>query len=177
MVTLKGDKVFLRALEPEDLDFLFTVENDEQFWEVSATNVPFSRYLLRQYLDNSHRDIYDVKQLRLVISQYDHTPLGFIDIFDFDPKNQRAALGILIQSTANRNKGFGFESLQLLCNYCFVQLGLHQVYVNVGADNSSSKLLFEKAGFKCTARKKDWIKVNDGFKDELTYQLINNNVH
>lgn len=167
----------MRALEPEDLDFLYVVENDEQFWEVSATSVPFSRYLLKQYLENSHRDIYEVKQLRLVISTYDHVMVGFIDIFDFDPKNQRAALGILIQSTVHRNKGFGSESLRLLCKYCFVNLGLHQVYVNVAADNNLSKLLFEKAGFQCTARKKDWIKVNDGFKDELTYQLMNNNVH
>ncbi|MGB7841237.1 MAG: GNAT family N-acetyltransferase [Salinimicrobium sp.] len=177
MLTLKGEKVYLRALEPEDLDFLFLIENDEEFWEVSATNVPFSRYLLKQYLENSHRDIYEVKQLRLVISTYDHTAVGFIDIFDFDPKNQRAALGILIQNTTQRNKGFGFESLQLLCKYCFVNLGLHQVYVNVAADNEPSKLLFEKAGFECTSRKKDWIKVTDGFKDELTYQLMNNNVY
>lgn len=174
MLTLKGDKVYLRALEPDDLDFLFSIENDEQFWEVSATSAPFSRYLLKQYLQNSHKDIYEVKQLRLVISQYDEVPLGFIDIFDFDPKNQRAALGILIQSKTHRNKGFGTESLVLLCKYCFVHLGLHQVYANVADDNSSSKLLFEKAGFECTARKKDWLKINGEFKDELTYQLINN---
>lgn len=175
MLTLQGDKVYLRALEPEDLDFLFMVENDEQFWEVSATSVPFSRYLLKQYLQNSHKDIYEVKQLRLVIAQYeDDQPLGFIDIFDFDPRNQRAALGILIQSKINRNKGFGTEALELLCKYCFTHLGLHQVYANVAAHNSSSKLLFEKVGFECTARKKDWLKMNGGFTDELTYQLINN---
>ncbi len=175
MLTLKGDRVYLRALEPDDLDFLFTVENDEQFWEVSATSAPFSRYLLKQYLQNSHKDIYEVKQLRLVISEYGETaPLGFIDIFDFDPKNQRAALGILIHSKSNQQKGFGTESLELLCKYCFIHLGLHQVYANIAADNSSSRLLFEKAGFQCTARKKDWLKLNDGFKDELTYQLINN---
>ena len=37
MVTLKGKKVYLRALEPEDLDFIFQIENDESLWELSHT--------------------------------------------------------------------------------------------------------------------------------------------
>lgn len=173
MLTLKGDLVYLRALEPEDLDFLFEVENNESFWEVSATSVPFSRYILKQYLENSHRDIYEVKQLRLVICTNSGETAGFIDIFDFDPKNRRAALGILIVPLKNRNKGYGKEALELVCKYCFTHLGLHQVYANVGEDNISSKVLFEKAGFVLTGTKKDWNLINDEYKAELTYQLLN----
>ena len=50
MISLLGKKVKLRALEPEDLDFLFEVENNTNFWEVSSTQVPFSRYMLKKYL-------------------------------------------------------------------------------------------------------------------------------
>lgn len=173
MQTLKGELVYLRALEPEDLDILFEVENKEEFWEVSATSVPFSRYILRQYLENSHKDIYEVRQLRLVICTLEGETAGFIDIFDFDPKNRRAALGILIINKKNRNKGFGKEALELVSKYCFAHLGLHQVYANVGEDNFSSKVLFEKSGFTLTATKKDWNLVNGEYKAELTYQLIN----
>ena len=173
MMTLKGELVYLRALEPEDLELLFEVENNEEFWEVSATSVPFSRYILRQYLENSHRDIYDVKQLRLVICEIRGEPVGFVDIFEFDPKNRRAALGILIINRKNRQKGYGTEALELVCTYCFTHLGLHQVYANVENDNTSSRLLFEKAGFILTATKKDWNLVNGEYKDEFTYQLIN----
>lgn len=173
-MTLRGELVYLRALEPEDLNFLFEVENNEDFWEVSATSVPFSRYILRQYLENSHRDIYEVKQLRLVICTNDgDETLGLIDIFDFDPKNRRASLGILIVQKKHRNKGYGKEALNLVCKYCFTHLGLHQVYANVGEDNTSSKLLFEKAGFILTAVKKDWNLVDGVYKDEHTYQLLN----
>ncbi len=173
MQSLKGDKVYLRALEPEDLDLLFEVENNEEFWEVSATSVPFSRYILKQYLENSHRDIYEVKQLRLVICENTGEAVGFIDLFDLDPKNRRAALGILIINKNNRKKGFGTEALELVSKYCFAHLGLHQVYANVSEDNASSKILFEKAGFTVAARKKDWNLVDGEFKDEITYQLIN----
>lgn len=177
MLTLKGDKIYLRALEPEDLDFLFSVENDEQFWEVSATSTPFSRYMLKQYLENSHRDIFEIKQLRLVICEHDGTQAGFIDLFDYEPKHARAAVGIIIKSETRRSKGFGSEALDLLIKYCFTHLELHQVYAHVGVDNIASKILFEKAGFIQTGRKKDWMKVNGSYKDEFMYQLINKNVH
>lgn len=173
MLTLKGEQVYLRALEPEDLDLLYDVENNEEFWEVSSTSVPFSRYILTQYLENSHRDIYDVKQLRLVICENTGEPIGFIDIFDFDPSNRRAALGILIFNKSKRHRGYGSEALKLLCKYCFTQLGLHQVYASVGEENSTSRLLFEKSGFIKAATKKDWNFVNGKYKDEITYQLIN----
>lgn len=177
MLTLKGEKIYLRALEPEDLDFLFEIENNEDFWEVSATSTPYSRYVLKQYLENAHRDIYEVKQLRLVICEYDHSCTGLIDLFDFEPRHRRAAIGIIIKNRSNRNKGFGTEALKLLCDYCFTHLDLHQVYANVGVNNTSSKLLFKKSGFVLTAQKKDWNLINGSFQDELTYQLINKNVH
>ena len=68
MVTLKGVNIFLRALEPEDLDFVYEIENDENIWELSHTQTPYSRFLIKQYLEEAHKDIYEAKQLRLVIS-------------------------------------------------------------------------------------------------------------
>jgi diamine N-acetyltransferase len=177
MLTLTGDKIYLRALEPEDLEFLFATENDEQYWEVSSTSTPYSRFILKQYLENSHKDIYEVKQLRLMICESDGSRTGFIDLFDFDPKNSRAAVGIIIKSENSRQRGFGAEALTLLCNYCFSHLELHQVYANVGVDNLASRLLFEKLGFEKTAHMKDWVRVKGCYKDELLYQLINRNVH
>lgn len=177
MLTLKGEKLYLRALEPEDLEFLHELENNEEFWEVSATQAPFSKYILKKYLENSHLDIYEVKQLRLVICNLDHRPIGLIDIFDFEPKDRRAAIGLLIAKPEERQKGFGAESLSLVCKYCFKHLGLHQVYANITADNLRSLRLFENIGFTKAGLKKEWTFVNGRFKDEYLYQLINNNVH
>lgn len=174
MLTLKGNKVYLRALEPEDLDFVLEVENSEQFWEISATRVPYSRYLIKKYLQNSHRDIYEVKQLRLMICDLKNQQIGLIDIFDLEPKDRRAALGILIVNETDRGKGYGAEVLTLICNYCFTHLDLHQVYANVTADNPASIQLFEKNKFERVGVKKDWIIANGKFKNEILYQLINN---
>ena len=174
MLTLRGNKIFLRALEPEDLDLLFRIENNEGFWEISTTNTPYSQYVLKQYLRNAHKDIYEIKQLRLVICKNDETPIGLIDVFNFEPKHKRAAIGILIDNEDERGKGYGSEALRLLCDYCFQHLNCHQVYANVAIDNKASQQLFLKKGFEQCAVKKDWNFVGGVFKDELTYQLIKN---
>ncbi|RKS50782.1 diamine N-acetyltransferase [Gillisia mitskevichiae] len=174
MLTLKGDKIYLRALEPEDLDFILEVENNEDFWEISSTRVPYSRFLIKKYLQNSHRDIFDVKQLRLMICRHDDKSIGLIDIFDLEPKDRRAALGILFVNDEDRGKGFGQEVLKLTSDYCFTHLGLRQVYANVTEDNLASIKLFEKCNFTEVGIKKDWVLVNGKFKNEILYQLINN---
>ncbi|MCB0381914.1 MAG: GNAT family N-acetyltransferase, partial [Psychroserpens sp.] len=67
MINLKGKHIYLRALEPEDLDFIYQIENDPSVWEISNTITPYSKFLIKQYLENAHKDIFEVKQLRLVI--------------------------------------------------------------------------------------------------------------
>jgi diamine N-acetyltransferase len=172
-MTLKGKNIYLRALEPEDLDFIYALENNESIWEVSNTQTPYSRFLIRQYLENAHQDIYEAKQLRLAICHNETAEtLGLIDIFDFDPKNNRAGVGLLIGSQANRSKGIGSEALELVINYTFQQLQVHQLYANIGSDNEISLQLFTKFGFQKIGIKKDWNKVNNDYKDELLFQLI-----
>ncbi len=174
MITLKGKHIYLRALEPEDLEFIHNIENDEDVWEISNTITPYSKFLIRQYLKQSHKDIFEVKQLRLVISSFDDKALGMIDLFDFDFKNSRAGIGILVKDSVNRKQGFGKEALQLLINYSFKQLNLHQLYCNISEDNKASIKLFTNQGFENIGLKKDWILVNGVYKNEYVFQLINN---
>lgn len=172
MVTLKGAHILLRALEPEDLEFIYAIENDENLWELSNTQTPYSRYLLKQYLENAHKDIFEVKQLRLVISNYKNETLGLIDLFDFDFKNKRAGVGILIKSESDRHQGHGKEALKLLIDYSFQQLQLHQLFCNISEDNAVSLQLFKGHGFVEVGIKKDWNFDGKTFKNEYLLQLI-----
>ncbi|KQC28856.1 GNAT family N-acetyltransferase [Flagellimonas eckloniae] len=173
MLSLKGKQVYLRALEPRDLDFLYELENDTSIWEISGTLKPYSKKVLSLYLENVHRDIYDVKQLRLCICDMQDKCIGLIDLFDFDPKNRRAGIGIVISNSENRNKGLGAEAITLLSNYAFSTLDLHQLYANILSDNSASIHLFEKLGFEKVGLKREWIRTNTGFKDEIMFQKVN----
>ncbi|MBQ4821199.1 GNAT family N-acetyltransferase [Aquimarina sp. MMG016] len=172
MLTLKGENIYLRALEPEDLDFVLEVENDEQIWEMSSTQTPYSKFVIKQYLENAHKDIYEVKQLRLVICTNDNHTLGLIDVFDFDPTHNRAGVGIVIAEAEDRGKGYGAEALELLMDYCSTHLHLHQLYANISEDNYNSIKLFENKGFRKVGVKKEWNLVGNRYKDELLYQLL-----
>ncbi len=171
MVTLKGERIYLRALEPEDLELIYAIENDESVWEVSQTQTPYSRFLIKQYLENCHKDIYEVKQLRLVIVTNDNEAVGFVDLFDFDPKNDKVGLGVLVLGQA-RGKKYGREALELLIKYVFTNLYVHQIYANVLEDNHISIKLFESLGFLKSGVKKDWILEGNQYKNEYLFQLI-----
>jgi diamine N-acetyltransferase len=111
--------IVLRAPEPGDVDILYQWENDREIWKVSNTLTPFSKYILEKYIENAHLDIYQVKQLRLMIDviSEDKPPLtvGAVDLFDFDAHNLRAGVGILIGNKKDRNKGYA--TLALKKNY------------------------------------------------------------
>lgn len=177
MQKLKGSQLYLRALEMKDLDFLYELENDAAIWEISDTITPYSKHVLRKYLENAHRDIYEVKQLRLVICLNSDEVVGLIDLFDFCPKNKRAGVGIVVIKNGERNKGIGSESLEILIKYAFKTLEVRQVYANVGAKNLASIRLFEKMGFTKSGLKKDWIFSDGKYTDQVLYQKINRDVH
>jgi diamine N-acetyltransferase len=171
---LEGKKVKLRALEPEDLELLYSWENDTSNWDISGTLTPYSKYILDQYLASSHQDIYTGRQLRLMIVKNDLSErcIGCIDLFDFDPKNKKAGAGILIGSEDERGKGYGFEAMQLLLGYGLQTLDLHQIYANIMVGNEPSLKLFQKLGFEITGTKKDWIYSKGEWKDEYLLQYI-----
>ena len=174
MNKLENEIIYLRALEPEDLDFLFEVENDVKNWEVSTTQKPFSRKDLKDYLLNSNKDIYEVKQLRLVIERKsDNKSVGLIDLFDFDPYNKRAGLGILIKEEF-QHMGFASSSIELFNDYAFRYLDLNQIYAHVPANNNASVALFTKMGFVKSGNLKNWLKTEEGFTDVMIFQFFKN---
>ncbi len=169
-----GKNIYLRALEPEDLGFVYEIENDQELWEFSNTQTPYSRFLIRQYLKNAHQDIYEAKQLRLVICKRNTTEaIGLIDLFEFDPANNRAGVGILIKENNNRNEGFGSEALGLVIDYSFSKLNLKQLFANINPSNGSSVTLFTNFGFEKIGTKKQWNLIDGVYHDEDLFQLIN----
>ncbi|MGE4586781.1 MAG: GNAT family N-acetyltransferase [Mangrovibacterium sp.] len=165
-------KVHLRPLEPEDLDFLYLWENDPDVWKVSNTLTPFSRYILKQYISESHRDLFDIRQLRLIIEDLSGNTAGAIDLFDYDPFHLRAGIGILIYAETDRRKGLASDALELISRYARETLGLHQLYANIMDNNPGSRMLFKKAGFKLSGIKKDWLRTAGSWNDELLMQKM-----
>lgn len=171
---LTGENLELRALEPSDVDLLYAWENDGKLWHLSNTLVPFSRFTLEQYVLSAGQDIYTSRQLRLMIDRIGtekRKSIGAVDLFDFDPVNQRAGLGILIIKE-ERKRGYATEALTILMEYCFEVLHLHQLYCNISADNEASLKLFQQLNFKKVGLKKEWLLIRHQWVDEYLFQKI-----
>ena len=161
----------LTALEPEDLELLYTIENDVEMWSVSSINVPYSRFSIREYLLGQKNDIYSDKQLRLVIREEDKA-VGLIDMFDFSPENRRAEMGLAILKN-ERGKGYAEEAIRLLQEYCKETLALRQLYCIVPSDNKASMAMLKRTGFEETATLRDWLYSSKGWREAkmLTYMF------
>ena len=169
---LKYGKISLRPLETEDIELLYQWENNMKIWNVSNTRTPFSKYILAKYIKESFKDIYETKQLRLIIQNENLEPVGAVDLFDFDPYHMRAGIGILIHDAKNRNHGYATDALNVIFSYALEVLGLKQLYANISAKNVVSIHLFEKAGFEKTGTKKNWLKTVKGWEDEVFLQKM-----
>ena len=172
---LTRDNLRLRAVEPSDIDLLYTWENDPSIWHVSNTLAPYSRYQIEQYVLNAENDLFASRQVRFMIEVTEENGIpaviGSIDLFEIDPLHRRAGIGILVMDPF-RNKGYASRALELIIEYAAEKLFLHQLYCQISDDNTLSHKLFEKFGFTRCGTRREWLASPAGWVDEHIYQLI-----
>lgn len=167
---LTDDKITLRALEPTDIDAMYSWENDAELWRYGSTVAPFSRKQIWEYIAGYDADIYSARQLRLMIEENDTgEAVGALDLTDYDPANQRAAVGIFIDKKKQR-RGYASRAIALAADYCAERIGMHQLWAIVPADNEPSQALFSVAGFKVTGKLESWLKTRESYCDAYIYQ-------
>lgn len=160
----------LRALEPEDADFLYSAESDEAAWLYSDYLAPLSRELLRQYALTYDADPFRAGQLRLIID-LDGIPGGILDIFDISPRHLRADTGIYILPHL-RGKGVATKALELAKDFGKARLGLHQLTASIADTNKSAIKAYKNAGFSITGSRPDWLRTPTGFISVLILSSI-----
>ncbi|MBQ7869537.1 MAG: GNAT family N-acetyltransferase [Prevotella sp.] len=164
-------EITLRAIEPEDLELLYRIENDMLLWNIGTTNVPYSRYVLHDYVAHSSGDIYTDRQVRLMIENEAREVVGIVDIINFDPQHLRAEVGIVIENR-HRRQGYAQRALEHIAEYSLNVLHLHQLYALVDLNNSASLNLFSKAGYTVVARIGDWLYDGKQFHDAAMMQIL-----
>ena len=161
----------LRAIEPEDLDLLYRIENDVRLWNVGTSNVPYSRYVLHDYVANVTNDIYTDRQVRMMVDNDEGQTVGIVDLVNFDPANRRAELGMIILSDYRR-QGYAMATLQQIHDYARRILHLHQIYVYIDECNEASLSLFRKVDYIESARIPDWLFDGDRYHDAILFQHV-----
>lgn len=171
-MNLEGRICRLRAVEPEDVETMYRWENDPEVWAVSGTTAPFSRHMLVQFVEQQRLDLAQTRQLRLIVETTEGEPVGAIDLFDFDPWNGRAGVGILVHDKRHRGRGYAADALAVLIAYCRSTSAAPALMPTWGADNTASLRLFRSAGFAEVGIKREWQRTPDGYADELLMQRI-----
>ena len=163
----------LRALEPEDLEQLYAIENNLDDWEFSCMNAPFSHYALRDYIANQHCDLTIDQQVRLVVcdDENEQQVTGLADLFNYDARHRRAEIGLVIGS-AFRNKGYATEAAKLLVDYASRTCLLDQIYAFISKDNEQCCRIFDKIGFNRVSILKNWFRNANSFSDSIIFQLF-----
>lgn len=168
-MTMNEEKINLRALEMEDLDFLYEVENDRSLWGVGCTNVPYSRQMLIDYIASSSADIYADKQVRFIIEDKQHQTIGIVDLVNFDPRHLRAELGVVVKQEY-RGKGYAQEAIRQILVYAKQILHLHQVYAVVSVKNVKATKMLEQTGFGSGIVLKDWLLEGEKYENAYLFQ-------
>ena len=159
---LHSNRLHLRALEPDDADFMYEVENDAQAWKYSDTIAPLSRKILREYAETYDADPFSAGQLRLIITEEGKDkPVGIIDLYDVSHRHQRAFIGIYI-CKEYRGKGYAEETLELIEDYAHNNLHLHQLGAKVVDGQTASEELFKRRGFELKGVLDEWLSQPDG---------------
>lgn len=166
---LSDGTVSLRAIEPEDLDLIYTLENDTTLWDISSVNIPHSRYAIMQYITDSNLDIFEDLQLRLIAQDASGNSIGFADICDLSVRHSRAEFGIVIKKEY-RGKGLASRILRLMEKYSSALLSLHTAYAYIGKTNMASQKLFLNNEYKIVGCLTDWIRLNGKYEDVLILQ-------
>lgn len=165
--------VKLRAMEPEDLDLLYQIENDSSIWHVGTNNVPYSRYVLHDYIAHASGDIYTDKEVRMMIDNEQGETVGIVDLVNFSPQHQRAEIGIVIKDGC-RNLGYANAAIRKIMSYAHDVVHLHQLYAIVEATNEISLNLFKSLGFSRSICLKEWTFNGNTYVDAIVIQKFLN---
>ena len=149
----------LRKIEPADLPFLYQWENDASVWADGSNHNPLSQKDLRDYIASTTGDIYKDGQLRLIIED-ERVTVGCVDLFDLDPRNRRAAIGMYV-APEHRGNGVGRLVLEQLESYAFDFLHLRVLYAVIATNNIPCSSLYRSAGYTPSTPLSSWTLESD----------------
>ncbi len=98
-------------------------------------------------------------------------PYGCIDLYNYDPLNKRAAVGIMV-ATKYRRQGYALAMLRELERLSATNYQLHTLFADIAESNTASIDLFRKAGYTECGRFREWLNVKGQYIDAVRMQKL-----
>lgn len=158
-------RLYLRAFEYEDLDFINKLRNNEVIFNYTCGNKYYissewDRKWIEDKISNNYNQLY-----LMICTIEDQQKVGYICITDIDYLNRKAqASGIIINEKFS-GKGYGTESTKLILEHLFYELGMNMVYGYWRTDQLASLKIAEKIGFQNDGLARSFVYKQNKFHD------------
>ena len=145
---IRGERIYLRAIERDDLERCHDWMNDEELTATLAQRHPISLAREADWVERATRG-QDPSELNFAIclAQGDRH-IGNCGFVGIDRENRTATLGIFIGEKDCRGQGFGEEVVRALCRFAFEEMDLRKVRLDVHAGNAAAVKTYERVGFR-----------------------------
>ncbi len=148
-----GERVSLRAIEPDDLDRYLVWVNDPEVTRWLALRYPIGREAEREILARLTRANGYGDAAFAVEDRATGEHLGTISLFDAKPESRVAEIGIFLGAKDRWGEGFGYDALVTLLRFGFWEMNLRRVELSVLDGNTRAKVLYERVGFEAAGRR------------------------
>jgi diamine N-acetyltransferase len=137
--------IIVRLAQTSDAQQIWEWENDTSLWEVTDEPGPFSRADIYSFLRNqNHLTLHN--QERWIIEMY-QTPIGMIDLFDYNEKKQSVGIGIAIPNPEFRGKGNASLAMKMMHHHLKLKYAIQEVHCIIHLTNKTSIRFFEKLAY------------------------------
>lgn len=170
MTLLRGRNVYLRRLEPTDLEQTLQWVNEPEIFVLMGVFGPRTSVAQQRWYEEV-----SLSQTNLVFAvclQDGDEHIGNASIFDIDLRNRNAGLTVALPDRAHQGKGLGREAVDLLCCYGFDYLNLHRIYCKT--DNVHAGKMYERLGFVCEGVLRQQTFRFGEFVDKVMYGVLQN---
>ncbi len=165
-----GERIVLRALEERDVEQLRLWRNHPELIGYHCSDIPVSQISQARWYENCASN---PKQILFIIEDEENNRIGYTLIKNLDHKNRNAEIGLHLDPSA-QGKGYGKEAFQTLIQYCFNELNLHRLYLEVFDFNERAIKLYETLGFQTDGRMREAYFTQGAYCDILIMSLLEN---
>lgn len=152
--TLTGDRVLLRPVAVEDVDFI--PDDDPEAMRLTGTH-PRPEQVSPEFMRDwyatraDHDDRLDLAVVDRATGQF----AGEVVLNELDRDNGACNFRILLCGDRNRGRGLGTEATRLILAHAFESVGLHRVDLEVYEFNPRARRVYEKVGFVYEGTRRD----------------------
>lgn len=166
---IKGRNVYLSPMNPDDYEIYTRWINDlSTSIPLGAATIGYSLMKEKEVLEKISKE----DHMFAIVDAVSNEAIGNCSLFDLKQIHGTAELGIFLGASENRNKGYGAEAVELLLNYGFRMLNLHNIKLGVFSFNERGIACYKKCGFREYGRRHEAFRINGRWFDEVHMEIL-----